>query len=117
VAGADLTGLGLTPARARAIGTFAAAVAGGAVRLDRSIGLDRLVDSITALPGLGPWTAQYLALRMGEPDAFPATDLGLQRAYARLAPVPDEPLASAASRWQPWRALAAAHLWLAPPVD
>ncbi len=116
VAGADLTGLGLTPARARAVGSFAAAVAGGAVRLDRSVGLDRLVTSITDLPGLGPWTAQYLALRMGEPDAFPATDLGLERAFARLAPGSPEALAGAAERWRPWRALAATHLWLAPSI-
>ncbi|HEY3241480.1 MAG TPA: AlkA N-terminal domain-containing protein [Acidimicrobiia bacterium] len=116
VAGADLDGLGLTPARARAIRAFAAAVAGDAVRLDRSVGLDGLVASITALEGLGPWTAHYLALRMGEPDAFPATDLGLQRAFARLAPGPAAALSDAAERWRPWRALAATHLWMAPSV-
>ena len=114
VAGADLDGLGLTPARAGAIRAFAAAVAGDAVRLDRSVGLDDFVASVTALPGLGPWTARYLALRMGEPDAFPDRDLGLQRAFARLSPGPAAALFDAAQRWHPWRALAATHLWLAP---
>ena len=87
LAGADLGGLGLTPARAHGIGLFAQAVAEDAVRLDLSIGLDRLVASITALDGLGPWTAHYLALRLGEPDACPITDLALRRALPRRAPL------------------------------
>jgi AraC family transcriptional regulator, regulatory protein of adaptative response / DNA-3-methyladenine glycosylase II len=110
---ADLDGLGLTGARIAAIHAFAAAVAQEEVRLDRSVGLDELVRSISALPGLGPWTANYLALRLGERDAFPAADLGLQRALAR----PDRPsaatLAARAEAWRPWRAFAAVHLWLA----
>jgi AraC family transcriptional regulator, regulatory protein of adaptative response / DNA-3-methyladenine glycosylase II len=108
LAGADLSGLGLTPARAQGIGLFASAVAEDAVRLDRSIGLDRLIASITALDGLGPWTAHYLALRLGEPDACPTTDLALRRALPRRVPLDD-----LAERWRPWRALAAAHLWMA----
>ncbi|MGH9042897.1 MAG: DNA-3-methyladenine glycosylase family protein, partial [Acidimicrobiia bacterium] len=112
LATADLDGIGLTPARAQAVRAFAAAVAGDDIRLDRSLSLDRFVASVTALPGLGPWTAQYLALRMGEPDAFPDTDLGLRRAAARLAP--GDALADLADRWRPWRALAAAHLWMTP---
>ena len=110
LAGADLGGLGLTPARAHAIGLFSRAVAEDAVRLDRSIGLDRLIDSITALDGLGPWTAHYLALRLGEPDACPTTDLGLRRALPRRAAAALDDLAEG---WRPWRALAATHLWIA----
>jgi AraC family transcriptional regulator, regulatory protein of adaptative response / DNA-3-methyladenine glycosylase II len=117
VAAGDLAGLGLTTARAEAIRAFAATVAGDAVRLDRSVALDRLVASITALPGLGDWTAHYIALRMGEADAFPATDLGLRRALQRLAPRSAIPLPELAERWRPWRALSAAHLWKAPPED
>jgi 3-methyladenine DNA glycosylase/8-oxoguanine DNA glycosylase len=113
LADADLGGLGLTPARARAIGLFAGAVAGDAVRLDRSIGLDRLIASITALDGLGPWTAQYLALRLGEPDACPTTDLGLRRTLPQHAPHAAAGLDDLAERWRPWRALAATHLWIA----
>ena len=86
LAGADYTGVGLMPARAEAIRTFARAVLEDRVRLDRSVTLDQLVASVAALPGLGPWTANYLALRLGEPDAFPVADLGLQRAFDRLTP-------------------------------
>lgn len=111
VAGADLDGLGLTGARITAIRSFAAAVAGDEVRLDGSAGLDELVASLVRLPGIGPWTAHYLALRLGERDAFPAGDLVLRRAYERLAGAPD--LATAAEAWRPWRALAAVHLWSA----
>jgi AraC family transcriptional regulator of adaptative response / DNA-3-methyladenine glycosylase II len=104
VADADLDGLGLPRARQETIRSFARAVSEGAVRLDGSVGLDELIRSLTAIDGLGPWTAHTLALRLGERDAFPATDLGLRRAL-------DEP--SVADRWRPWRALAATHLWTA----
>jgi len=109
LATADLSGLGLTRARAAAVRSFAGAVTEGTVRLDRSLGLDRFAASITAIDGLGPWTAQYLALRLGEPDACPITDLGLRRALPRDAPAP---LAELAEAWRPWRALATTHLWL-----
>jgi AraC family transcriptional regulator, regulatory protein of adaptative response / DNA-3-methyladenine glycosylase II len=118
LASADLSGLGLTPARADGIRLFARAVADDAVRLDRSIGLDELVASITALDGLGPWTALYIALRLGEPDACPTSDLALQRALSRHAATEGVGLGELAERWRPWRALAATHLWIAgePPV-
>jgi AraC family transcriptional regulator of adaptative response / DNA-3-methyladenine glycosylase II len=103
IAGADLDGLGLTRRRAAAIRAFARAVADDTIRLDRSVGLEQLTAAITAIDGLGPWTAQYFALRLGEPDAYPAGDLGLPR---RGDP-------SFAERWRPWRALAATHLWFA----
>jgi AraC family transcriptional regulator of adaptative response / DNA-3-methyladenine glycosylase II len=95
LASTDLTGLGLTRGRADAIRSFAGAVAEDAVRLDRSVSLERLLASLTAIQGLGPWTAQYLAFRLGEPDACP------------ISP------AEVAERWRPWRALATAHLWMA----
>lgn len=111
----DLDGIGLTRARAGAIRAFAAAVAEGRVRLDRTVPLDELVDSIARLPGLGPWTAHYVALRLGEPDAFPASDLGLRRALANGASPAALPsareLTARAAAWRPWRALAAIHLW------
>jgi AraC family transcriptional regulator of adaptative response / DNA-3-methyladenine glycosylase II len=110
VAGADLSGLGLTGARERAITAFAAAVASGDLRLDGSVGLDELVADLAALPGFGPWTAHYLALRLGERDAFPEGDLALRRAAALRSDVTLRQLAEA---WRPWRALAAVHLWMA----
>jgi AraC family transcriptional regulator of adaptative response / DNA-3-methyladenine glycosylase II len=67
VADADLSGLGLQPAQATAVRSFARAVAADTIRLDRSVGADELVASIAVLDGIGPWTAQYVALRLGEP--------------------------------------------------
>ena len=111
----DLTGLGLTTARAAAVHAFAQAVVAGDVLLDRSVPLDHLVASITAIPGLGPWTAHAVALRLGERDAFPAGDAGLLRAYRSRAEAAGvaAPLDERARGWAPWRALAAAHLWAA----
>jgi AraC family transcriptional regulator of adaptative response / DNA-3-methyladenine glycosylase II len=113
LAEADLSGLGLTRAREQAVVAFARGVAGGDVRLDRSANLDDLVASLIALPGLGRWTAHYLALRLGEPDAFPASDLGVRRALAaRGYGRPDPEVRGAvAESWRPWRAVATAHLW------
>ncbi len=109
LASADLSGLGLTGARATAIRAFAAAVSDGEVSLDRSVPLDRLVESITAIPGLGPWSAHYIALRLGAHDAFPAEDVGLRRAVRALGA--DQTPAQLAEQWSPWRATAAVHLW------
>src|SRR5205823_8938045 len=99
--------------RAKAINAFAQAVSGQAVPLDRGSRLDDLVQAITAIPGLGPWTAHYLALRMGEPDAFPATDLGLRRSLSGRQRMDSRAVEAAADRWRPWRAHAATHLWAA----
>lgn len=107
VAAADLAGLGLPRARGETIRLFAQAVAEDAIRLDGSVGLDELIASLTAIDGLGPWTAHTLALRLGERDAFPSTDLGLRRAFEAST------LAGLADRWRPWRGLAATHLWTA----
>jgi AraC family transcriptional regulator of adaptative response / DNA-3-methyladenine glycosylase II len=97
LATADLRELGLGRGRATAISAFARAVAEDQIRLDRSVGLTELVSSITALGCVNEWTAQYIALRLGEPDAYPAAGVDVQQA----------------ERWRPWRALAATHLLLA----
>ena len=116
VADADLGGLGLPPARAEAISAFGRAVAEGDICLDGSASLEELVASVTAIAGLGDWTANYIALRLGERDAFPANDLGLRRALAGYA---DGKPVELAERWRPWRALAATQLWSAStaPVE
>jgi AraC family transcriptional regulator of adaptative response / DNA-3-methyladenine glycosylase II len=113
VAGSDLSGIGLTGARAAAVQAFAVAVDDGEVPLDRSVSLDDLVSSLTAVRGLGPWTAHYIALRLGERDAFPSGDLGLRRSLARLVPTSTPPLEALAQHWSPWRGTAAVHLWFA----
>lgn len=113
LADVDLGGLGLPGARQRAIRSFSRAFADDLVRLDGSVGLDELVASLTAIEGMGPWTAHYVALRLGERDAFPATDLGLRRALDGRAPRSRAALTKLVERWRPWRALAATHLWTA----
>jgi AraC family transcriptional regulator of adaptative response / DNA-3-methyladenine glycosylase II len=110
LADADLDGLGLPRARQDAIRSFARAVAEDAIRLDGSVGLDDLIASVVEIDGLGSWTANYVALRLGERDAFPDTDLGLRRA---LDMRDARALAQLAESWRPWRALAATHLWMA----
>jgi AraC family transcriptional regulator of adaptative response / DNA-3-methyladenine glycosylase II len=112
LASADLSSLGLPGIRQEAIRRFSTAVFADQIRLDGTADLDTLVVSISSIRGLGPWTANYLALRAGEPDAFPTTDLGLRRAYERLSDRSPTSLRSAAEAWRPWRALAAIHLWV-----
>jgi AraC family transcriptional regulator of adaptative response / DNA-3-methyladenine glycosylase II len=108
VARADLTPLGLTGARRDAIAGFAAAMARGELVLDRGAGLEETVRALCALPGIGPWTANYVAMRAcGERDAFPASDLALRKV---LGPDP----AAAAEGWRPWRAYGAMHCWQLP---
>jgi AraC family transcriptional regulator of adaptative response / DNA-3-methyladenine glycosylase II len=111
LASADLSKLGLPRARAAAIQAFAQSVERGDVRLDRRMTLQQLTTAVTAIPGLGPWTAHYIALRLGERDAFPADDLGLRRAVNRLNPDPTQSIAQLGVKWSPWRATAAIHLW------
>ena len=112
LADADLRAIGMPSARATAVSRFAQAVATGEVRVDGALDLDGLVGSLVQLPGIGPWTAHYLALRLGERDAFPAGDLGLRRAMGahgeKAAPAA---VAARAESWRPWRAYAAVHLW------
>jgi len=112
LADADLTSIGLTRARQKAIRSFARAVAEDEIPLDGSVGLDKLVESLTSIEGLGAWTAHYVALRIGEPDAFPISDVGLQRALARIAKASYMSPAELPEGWRPWRALAATHLWM-----
>jgi AraC family transcriptional regulator, regulatory protein of adaptative response / DNA-3-methyladenine glycosylase II len=114
LADADLSSLGLTRARAAALGSLARAVVADPQIFGPRQSLDAAVLKLRALPGIGEWTAQYIAMReMREPDAFPAADIGLMRAMADRKgrrPSPGALLARA-ERWRPWRAYAAQHLW------
>ena len=114
LAAADLTAIGLTRARARALAAFAAAVAREPDILSTAPSLDAAVERLTALEGVGDWTAHYIAMRaLREPDAFPAADLGLRRALATETGRPNtRAVLAAAERWRPWRAYAVLHLWL-----
>jgi AraC family transcriptional regulator of adaptative response / DNA-3-methyladenine glycosylase II len=114
IVGADLSRVGLTRARAGALRAFATAVARGELDLTIAASLEDQVARLTALPGIGEWTAHYLAMRaLGDPDAFPAGDLGLRRALGhggRLA-APGR-VRERAERWRPWRAYAVIALWM-----
>ncbi len=103
---ADLSGIGLTARRAATVTTFSAAVHEGRLALEAPLGLEEFVARAVALPGIGPWTAQYVAMRaFGEPDGFPTRDLGLLHA------APGIDLNEQSEQWRPWRAYAALHLW------
>ena len=105
---AKLDGLGVDARRIRTVQILARSVAQGEIDLAGSANAGDLVARLAALSGIGPWTAQYVAMRgLGEPDAFPADDLGLKKA------VPDGKLRDRAESWRPWRAYAALHLWAA----
>ena len=112
---ADLDGLGLPTARARTIRALAAAVVAGDVRFDAAV--DDVVAALLRVPGVGPWTARYVAMRgLGDRDAFPSSDLGVLKALADddgALPTPAQAEAIAEA-WRPYRAYAAIALWRHP---
>jgi AraC family transcriptional regulator of adaptative response / DNA-3-methyladenine glycosylase II len=110
---ADLKDLGVPENRQKTLKGLARGVAGGDIVLEANNGLSDFVQRLTRIPGIGPWTAHYIAMRgLGEPDAFPAGDLGIIRALTRddRKPTPRQVLEQA-ERWRPWRAYAATYLW------
>jgi len=108
LAGADLSRFGLPRARAACLVALGRAVASGSLALDSAASLDDAVTRLEVLPGVGPWTAQYIAMRaFAEPDAFPAGDLGLKRATG----LGEARLLKRAEAWRPWRAYATMVLW------
>jgi AraC family transcriptional regulator of adaptative response / DNA-3-methyladenine glycosylase II len=113
LAAADLEGLGVPAARVAALKALARAVADR--RIDLAGDADQVAAALEELPGIGSWTAQYIALRaLGEPDAFPAADIVLRRmAASGAAMVSTRDLAQRAEAWRPWRSYAVLHLWQA----
>lgn len=113
LADADLAGIGLTRARVETIRGMARALLSGQADFRAEATLEDFVERWTSLPGIGPWTAHYIALRaLGHPDAFPAEDLVLQKTLSsdgsRLS---TRALRAHAERWRPWRAYAVIQLW------
>lgn len=108
---ADLEGLGITGTRIRALQQMARAIL--EERLDFRASAQEVGAVLASLPGLGDWTAQYVALRaLGEPDAFLTGDLILRRAAADGgAPLSVRALSRRAESWRPWRGYAVLHLW------
>ncbi len=116
LAGADPESLPMPRARGRAIVGLAAALAAGDIALDRGADRDDVRRRLLALPGIGPWTADYVAMRaLGHPDVFLPTDIGIRNALRGLGH--DAPAAGAATLgelaagWRPWRSYALLHLW------
>ena len=101
--------IGIPGSRAEAIREFARAVDSGSLAFDGVHDTATSVARLCAIRGLGPWTAQYIAMRaLSDPDAFPAGDLALLRATGLKTPAQ---LERHAERWRPWRAYAAMHIW------
>jgi AraC family transcriptional regulator of adaptative response / DNA-3-methyladenine glycosylase II len=109
LAAVELSSLGILPARARTLVALAGAIASGALDLRVGADVDAARAGLKAIPGIGPWTTEYIAMRaLGWPDAFPAGDLVVLKALGETRP------ARAAERseaWRPWRAYAVMHLW------
>ena len=109
LADAKLAGLGLTEERAETIHTLARAVCDGAISFERIVDSDAFLAQLREIPGIGCWTAQYVAMRaLGEPDAFPTGDVGLLRALGLKTSLELEKRAEA---WRPWRSYASMYLW------
>ncbi len=114
LAEADLSDIGLTRARVRTLGEMARAVVEGRVDFRAEQGLANFVAAWTALPGIGPWTAHYIAMRaLGHPDAFPAADLVLRKVIGGGEPVSTRELEQRSQAWRPWRAYVTTLLWRA----
>ncbi len=105
----ELASLGITRARSRTVLALARTVMAGELALTPGADVDATMARLLSLPGIGTWTAQYIAMRaLGWPDAFPAADLGVLKAMRETRP----PRALARSEaWRPWRAYAVVHLW------
>ena len=109
LADADLASVGMPEARAETIRALARGVCEGRISFDGVADSDAFLKRLCEIPGIGKWTAQYVAMRaLGEPDAFPSGDLGLLRALDLES---SGELERRAEAWRPWRAYAAMYLW------
>lgn len=105
----ELTSLGIAAARATSIQAVATVVASGEIDLAPGTDPEAVIGKLEALPGIGEWTAQYVAMRaLRWPNAFPAGDLGLIKAWGETSA---QSLRDASDTWRPWRAYAAMYLW------
>ncbi|MDB5447128.1 MAG: transcriptional regulator, AraC family [Phenylobacterium sp.] len=116
LAGQDIAALGMPRSRGAALEALARTVAADPTIFTPRADLESAIAALSALPGVGEWTAQYIALReLREPDAFPHGDVGLMRALTdETGQRPSaQTLLARAEAWRPWRAYAAQHLWAA----
>jgi AraC family transcriptional regulator of adaptative response / DNA-3-methyladenine glycosylase II len=109
LADAKLTSVGLTGKRAETIRALARAACEKRISFDRVANPDTFLTQLGEIPGIGPWTSQYVAMRaLGEPDAFPTADIGLLRALGLKS---SRDLEKRAEAWRPWRSYACMYLW------
>ncbi len=104
----SIAGIGIPTARGAAIHALATAVASGRLRFDALLDVERTLEELVSIPGIGPWTAQYLAMRaLHLPDAFPAGDLGIKKALGGST----RDIEARAEAWRPYRSYAVMYLW------
>jgi len=116
----DPSELPMPAARARSLIHACAAVADGSLTIDAGVDRAELAEQLVAIPGIGPWTTQYVAMRaLGDPDVFMPTDVGVRNALRALGTATTRPneLVERSRTWSPWRSYAQHHLWcsLTPP--
>jgi AraC family transcriptional regulator of adaptative response / DNA-3-methyladenine glycosylase II len=110
----EVTSLGVPSARARSIIALAAEAAAGRLTLEAGASPNEVTTRLVALPGIGPWTAQYIAMRaLRWPDAFPKEDIALRKRLGGVSASRAEALAEA---WRPWRSYATLQLWRGSPT-
>ncbi|WP_431236935.1 AlkA N-terminal domain-containing protein [Mycolicibacterium aichiense] len=109
----DPAHLAVPAARRRSVTTLIAALGGGELTLNPGCDWQQARRQLLALPGIGPWTAEIVAMRaLGDPDAFPASDLGVRLAAEQLGlPADVRALTAHSAQWRPWRSYAVQHLW------
>jgi AraC family transcriptional regulator of adaptative response / DNA-3-methyladenine glycosylase II len=111
----EIASLGIIRSRTRSILALADEVASGRMKLEPGVDPEGTIRQLTALPGIGPWTAQYVAMRaLRWPDAFPKEDLVLRNRLGGVTAARAEELSQA---WRPWRSYAALHLWRSPAAS
>lgn len=116
IANDALERVGMPGARRRTLRIAMASIESGALVLDPGADRDSVRAALLDIPGIGPWTAAYLAMRsLRDPDAFLATDLGVVKGAARLGI--EGSLEAESERWRPWRAYAVQYLWEAASLE
>jgi len=111
----EIAKLGIIGARANSIVALARAYVEGGLPLEVGIHPQIFLKQLVALPGIGPWTAQYIAMRaMRWPDAFPKEDVAIRKSLGGVSPKEAEEISQA---WRPWRSYAVLHLWNHPRLN
>ena len=110
----DIAKLGIISARAKCILALARAFESGGLRLDAGANPQAVMEQLVALPGIGPWTANYIAMRaLRWPDAFPTKDIVILK---NLGGVTAQEADAMSQRWRPWRSYAVLHIWGRRPL-